>query len=84
MLVAKQRLRLDRDTLVWIRQALADPRAEFLDLTPEVAVASSRLPADFPGDPADRLIAATALENHADVVSKDGRLRGWGGLVTIW
>jgi len=84
MLVSKQRLRLDRDTLLWIRQALAVPRTELLALTPEVAVASSRLPDDFPGDPADRLIAASALENRAEVVSKDARLQGWGGLATIW
>lgn len=84
MLVAKQRLRLDRDTLLWIRQALALARLELLALTPEVAVASSRLSGDFPGDPADRLIVAAALENRAEFVSKDARLRGWGGLTTIW
>lgn len=84
MLVAKGRLELDRDILVWLRQALALPRVVTLPLTPEIAVASSRLPEGFPGDPADRMIAAAALENRAPVVSKDARLRGWNGLKTIW
>lgn len=84
MLVAKGRLELDRDILVWLRQALALPRVVTLPLTPEIAVASSRLPEDFPGDPADRMIAAAALENRAPVVTKDARLRGWNGLKTIW
>ncbi len=84
MLVAKGRLQLDRDVLVWLRQALALPRVVTLPLSPATAVAASRLPEDFPGDPADRMIAASALENRSPVVSKDARLRGRIGLRTIW
>lgn len=84
MLVARKRLELDRDTLLWIRQALAVPRTTLLPLTPEVAVASSELPESFPGDPADRMIAATALGEGAAIVSKDARLRSVPQLRTIW
>jgi PIN domain nuclease of toxin-antitoxin system len=55
-----------------------------LPLSPETAVAAARLPEEFPGDPADRMITASALENRSPVVSKDARLRGWSGLRTIW
>jgi PIN domain nuclease of toxin-antitoxin system len=84
MLVARRRLELDRDVLVWVRQALALPRMELIPLTAEIAVAASRLPAEFPGDPADRMIAAAALVGGAAIVSKDTQLRGRGELKTIW
>jgi PIN domain nuclease of toxin-antitoxin system len=84
MLVEKQRMRLDREVIVFLRQALALPRVEMLPLTPEVSVAAARLGSSSLADPADRMIAATALEAGAAVVSKDARLRGVEGLKTIW
>jgi PIN domain nuclease of toxin-antitoxin system len=44
-------------------------------LTPAVAAAAVALPSSFPGDPADRLIYATAIENGWRLVTKDQRLR---------
>ncbi len=84
MLVAKGRLDLDRDVLVWIRQALALPRVTLVPLTPEIAVRSTRLGDAFPGDPADRILVATARELGAVLVTKDGALRKTGGVRTIW
>ena len=84
MLVERGRLKLDRETLTFVRQALAMPRVELLPVTPEAAVAAARLPPDFQGDPADRMIAATALEGGASVVSKDSRLRRLRELKVIW
>ena len=83
MLVEKARLELDRDVLVWVQQALAQPRCVFLPLTPEVAVAAASL-ADQAGDPADRLIAATAISRRAPLVTKDQKLRRSRELQTIW
>jgi len=84
MLVEKGRLKLDRDVLAFIRQALALPRVQLLALSPEVAVAAARLSPGSPADPADRMIAASALEADAPVVSRDTRLKGLPGLKTIW
>jgi PIN domain nuclease of toxin-antitoxin system len=84
MLVEKGRLRLDRDALTFIRQALALPRIQLLALTPEVAVGAARIAPDSLADPADRMIASTALEADAPVVSKDTRLKGLRGLKTVW
>jgi PIN domain nuclease of toxin-antitoxin system len=84
MLVVRRRLELDRDVLLWIRQALAVPRVALLPLTPEVCVASARLAQKSSADPADRMIAASALEHHASIVTKDSRLRSMPQVETVW
>jgi PIN domain nuclease of toxin-antitoxin system len=83
MLVAKGRLELDRDVGLWIQQALAQPRCALLPLTPEIAVKSAGLE-DGPGDPADRMILASALIERAPVVSRDRHLRRFAEVRTIW
>jgi PIN domain nuclease of toxin-antitoxin system len=84
MLVAKSRLEIDRDVGLWMRQALAAPGIRLAPLSAEIAVRSTTLGREFHGDPADRLIVATALELNAALVTKDARLRSWGRVVTIW
>ena len=44
-------------------------------VTPAVADIAVSLPPSFPGDPADRLIFATAVEHGWKLVTKDRRLR---------
>jgi PIN domain nuclease of toxin-antitoxin system len=46
-----------------------------LPITPSVATGAVSLPSTFPGDPADRLIYATAIETGLRLVTKDRRLR---------
>jgi len=83
MLVEKGRLRLDRDVTKWVHDALARPAIRIVELTPEIAVAAARLP-EFHGDPADRMIAATALALDCGVVMKDKKLRAYAPLRTVW
>lgn len=54
--------------------------------TPAVAAAAVALPTSFPGDPADRLIFATAIEHGVQLVTKDARLRNHRHprSITIW
>ncbi|MEE6161748.1 type II toxin-antitoxin system VapC family toxin [Cylindrospermopsis raciborskii DSH] len=61
MLVAKNRIGLSMDVQIWINLALQHPKIQLLALTPEIAVLSTRLPGNFHGDPADRLIVASSL-----------------------
>ena len=44
-------------------------------LSPAIAATAVSLPTSFPGDPADRLIYATAIEYGLRLVTKDQRLR---------
>ena len=78
MLEAKGRISLSRDCLAWIEVALAQPGFSLAALTPEIAVHSSRLPGAFHGDPADRILMATARCEGATLVTKDKRLIAYG------
>jgi PIN domain nuclease of toxin-antitoxin system len=60
MLVAKGRLTLDRDVGEWVQMALSLPGMFLVGLEPDIAIAASRLPGEMHGDPADRLIVASA------------------------
>ena len=84
MLAAKSRLELDRDVGLWMRQALATPRVRLIPLSVDIAVRSTSLGRAFQGDPADRLVVATALELNAALVTKDDRIRSWEKIVTVW
>lgn len=53
-------------------------------ITPAVASVAAHLPDDFPGDPADRLIAATARVEGLPLVSRDARVRASPAVETIW
>lgn len=50
-------------------------QVETVSLTPAIAATAVSLPSSFPGDPADRLIYATAIEQGWRLVTKDRRLR---------
>ena len=84
MLVSKGRLGFDRDVERWIGEALSLPRVRLEPLTPRIAVRSTRLPGELNGDPADRIIIATALEHGVPVVTKDKQLRAYDHLRTVW
>ena len=57
----------------WLERLAAEIRT--LPLTPAIADTATALPSSYPGDPADRLIYATAIEHGLRLVTKDGRLR---------
>ena len=57
----------------WLQQLAAQART--IPVSPAIAATAVGLPSSFPGDPADRLIYATAVENGWPLVTKDRRLR---------
>lgn len=83
MLVKKGRLTLALpiDDLVGHCETLTGLR--FLSVTPRIALASVVLE-PLHADPADRLIAATALAHGATLVTKDERLHAVEGLAWLW
>jgi PIN domain nuclease of toxin-antitoxin system len=58
----------------WLEHLAA--RIRTLPLTPAVADTAVSLPSSFPGNPADRLIYATAIEHGLRLITKDRKLRG--------
>jgi PIN domain nuclease of toxin-antitoxin system len=53
-------------------------------ITPEVAALAAQFPPDFPADPADRLIGATAVAEGMTLVTRDEKLRASPLLRTVW
>ncbi len=53
-------------------------------ITPEIAAFAVQLPSSFPKDPADRLIAATAMVEGAPLVTADERIHRAKVVQTIW
>jgi PIN domain nuclease of toxin-antitoxin system len=74
MLQARGRLSLALEIDEWVRQALAAPGIQWVPLSPEIAVDSARLPGDPAGDPADRMLMATARRIGASLVTRDERI----------
>lgn len=80
LLAERGRLRLAREVTAWIEEALALPGFRLIPINPQVAVASTRLPNDFPSDPADRLIVATAQHHGAPLVTADRAILAYAQL----
>jgi PIN domain nuclease of toxin-antitoxin system len=85
MLYARGRLnnRSGVSSRAYIQDILAGMNMAVLPITAEIAELSQSA-AFIHGDPADRLIAATALAHHAPLVTADEKLRGTAGLQCIW
>jgi PIN domain nuclease of toxin-antitoxin system len=77
-LESRGRIRLTGDCLSWVRSALAAPGTRLLPLTPEIAVASAHLAGSFHGDPADRMLVATARSHDPRLGTKDERILAHG------
>ncbi|WP_413613364.1 type II toxin-antitoxin system VapC family toxin [Bdellovibrio sp. HCB-110] len=71
MLEAKGRLALSEPCLDWIQHSIEKLKLEVVPISPEVAVESTRLPGGFHGDPADRIIVATARKNRFTLLTQD-------------
>lgn len=79
-----RRITLLPDTRTWIRRALAYGAVSPHVVTPEIALTAGSFLAPFPGDPADRLIYATALATGSSLVSADRRLARIDPARVVW
>jgi PIN domain nuclease of toxin-antitoxin system len=82
MLVVKGRIELGRPTLEWMELSLSESRATLVPIDPTIASLAATLP--MHGDPADRLIVATALSRNARLVTKDQAIQQSGLVSTVW
>ncbi len=76
MLTAKGRIQLAEDTGPWRREQLEQGLVE-LPIDGATAIRAGLL-TNMHGDPADRLIVATALQGHR-LATADERILGWSG-----
>ncbi|MGH3933220.1 MAG: type II toxin-antitoxin system VapC family toxin [Pseudonocardiaceae bacterium] len=83
-LAAHERIVVTIPVPSWLARLTSGVRT--VGITPAIAHTALALPSTFPGDPADRLIYATAVECGWSLVSKDRRLREhpYPRKVTIW
>ena len=68
----------------WLSELLERTGVIVREITPAIATLATQFPDEFPADPADRLIAATARAEGAVLVTRDARLRRSRLLRTAW
>jgi PIN domain nuclease of toxin-antitoxin system len=78
------RLRLLPDRRTWVARALGGSGVTAIALSPGIAATAGALPDTFPGDPADRIVYATALERGHQLVTKDRRMRRHDPVRVVW
>lgn len=82
-LVEYQRLELPCTVDEWIKQALAYPYVQLLDLTPQIAIEATQLPQPFHRDPADQIIVATGRIHGCQLMTLDGKIRSYPYVKTL-
>jgi PIN domain nuclease of toxin-antitoxin system len=83
-LAKHERIAVDIPIRSWLQGLAAQLRT--IGVTPAIADTAAALPSSFPGDPADRLIYATAIEHGVGLVTKDRAIRDHDRprSLTIW
>lgn len=82
--VRRGRLEFSSPVEQWLADVLRLPELRFEPVSAEIAQLAGSFGEDMHGDPADRIIAATAIMLHAALVTADGKLRASRAVKTIW
>lgn len=82
--VRRARLQLGVSLDQWLRDLRTLPDLRLEPVTAGIAQLAGALEASLPGDPADRIILATAIELKAKLVTADDRLRQSPRVETVW
>ena len=78
MLTSRGRLHLLIKPERWFANLFQVPGVLLADMPPDLLIASSYLPGKPPRDPTDRIIAATARELGATLMTRDRALLAYG------
>jgi PIN domain nuclease of toxin-antitoxin system len=71
MLAQKKRIALTMSATQWFSRVVDHPSVTLASLSPDLLIESSFLPDEPPGDPADRIVIATARKLGAAIVTRD-------------
>jgi PIN domain nuclease of toxin-antitoxin system len=82
--VRRGRLELGSPLAQWLADLRALPELQFEPMSGEIAELAGSFDEAMPGDPADRIIVATALTLRARLVTADERLRESRRVSTVW
>lgn len=66
------------DPVRWFAQVMSQPMIREAPLTAEAAINAAYLPEPIHGDPADRLLIATARELNAAIATRDRNILAYG------
>jgi len=83
MLVSKGRVAIEADTEQFLEDIIRARNLRVLPISPRIA-ALAQSPEFRHADPADRIIAATAIAHRVRLVSADARLRRLASVEVIW
>lgn len=78
MLVERKRIKLEMDLTDWLKQWIELPGIITADISFQVAILSNRLPGIIHGDPADRILIASAYEENAVLITADKKILEFG------
>jgi PIN domain nuclease of toxin-antitoxin system len=81
-LVASGRVQVYGSVETSVRALIEDMTV--IPITPEIAALATQFPNDYPRDPADRIIGATARAEGLTLVTRDERIRNCPLLKTVW
>lgn len=82
LLVARGRVQVYGSVETSVRALIEDMTV--IPITPEIAALATQFPEDYPYDPVDRLIGATARAEGITLVTRDERIRRSPLIRTVW
>lgn len=84
MLIKKKRVQIDTTTANFINLFLQSRDISVIPISPEIAELSANFQTGINKDPADRIIAATAIIHNARLVTADKNLLSAELVDTLW
>jgi len=81
-LATHDRLKITGTVDAFVEQIVS--RTAIRPISVKIAVLANQLPANYAGDPCDRVIGATALSEGIALITKDSKIRACRQIKTIW
>lgn len=80
----RARIRLLPNVSTWVGRATGGSGISAIAVSPEIAMLAAALPSSFSGDPADRIVYATASASGSQLVTKDRAIASHDATRVIW